>query len=448
MASVDYLNPKYYWSHADPRRSSHVWMDNDALAAQKREAEYYRLHPGKADPARLLGLIERIMEAWNGERASFVSTQRELVEQYNRLVDAVNARTDEINRLNEILLRLNKQIERQADQQRRLQMQIDRLQEEKDRSESLARKYLNEAIDAYNSVVADPDYHRFASDKMQALAFVFGKVADLDLDPGAVQGLAVDALSKLFAINAEVIRRRAEFDLAYQVVSTDARDLLAQFEHWNSNVYFDPDGRQNKADMAFWSWNLFPQLYEAAEDICRQLDAAPDNPAIDTPQLKELHKQIEQLREYGSQTVNDVLARSMQSEKAEALGNIASLVLVEDFLFKMVYMGFNDNDERSAYVAQLRSAASGISMQFVFTPLSQSEVGCNYQVCFDGYQDEKRVSDILNAVWHELKPNKINPAAQRDDDSGHIVDHIEFAAPGHPIHLGDALPTLKPTPQP
>lgn len=441
-ADYDYLNPRNYWCNRDPRLQSTVWMDNDAYARLKRDLAYYRRNPGKADPSKMLNLIGQIFNAWDGERRSFIQAKEELVGQYSMLINAMNARTDEIRHLDNVIQRLDRQLQEQERKQNKLQAQLDELISKSERNSQLANLYLNEAIEAYNNVVNDLSYRKFVSDQLESMSYLFQTVNNLELDSGAIQGLAIDALGKLFAMNKEVMRKRVEFDLMYDVVSSEAKDLQQQYNYWENNVYFDAENK-NKADMAFWSYNLFPELKNSVERLCQDLDQAYDNPSIQVKELKEIQKNLETLREYGEQTVNDVLMRSLQSEKSEALCNIASLILVEDFLFKVVYMGFNNGDERSSYVAQLSNTASGMNIQFIFTPLGPSQIGCDYQVSLSGYQDETRVNTILSSIWQELSPNKINPSRKQDGEDSHIVDQIDFVKPGQHIHLPEVSTTNK-----
>lgn len=441
--NYDYLDPRHYWSQRDPRRCSKVWIDNTVYSRLKKDLSYYRQHPGKADPTKLLELIDQIVNAWDGERRSFTQAQKELISQYNSLVDAVNSKTDEIRRLNDVILRLDRQLQEQEREQRRLQNQINEIIAEKNRNSSLATQYLNEAIEAYNGIVNDPAYQKFVPDQVEALKFIFQTVNELELDSAAIQGLAVDALGKLFAMNKEVMRKRIEFDLIYDVVYAEAKDLRKQYDEWQTSVYFDPPENMHKADMAFWSYNWFPQLRDSVDRLYHDMESAPGDQSVHVKELHEIQHQLAELRKAGILATNDVIMRSQQSEKVEALGNIASLILVEDFLFKVVYMGFNNNDERSSYVTQLKNPAAGMSMQFVFTPLSPTQIGCNYEVSFDGYQDEMRVNSILASIWQELRPNQITPLDGHGDNESHIVDHIEFVKPGQSARLADPSPISK-----
>ena len=429
-----YTDPSNFWNGMDPRRHERVWINNDVYARMNRELEELRRNPKKADTAKLLRLVSEMYRSWSEERERFKSLWNELVDEYNRLLKEIDAKGEEIERLNRVLLRLNEQIEETIKKQNELQEQINEIQRDRNANAELARKYLNEAIEAYNLIVNNPFYHKYANEDVEALNFIFRRVESTSLDAAAVQGIAVESLGKLYAMNKRVIRKRTEFELFYAIVLNEALELRKQYADWCNNTYFDPENR-HQADMAYWSRGLFTEYMGNVDEICHELENAPVNPDIRIEELRKMQGQLGELRKYGEITVNNVLALSLMSEKIEALANITAIIMVEDFFFKAIYLGFNNADKRSSYVVQLNNYASGIRLQFEFSPLNNGEIGCNYIVSFEGYQDEDRVNHILDAVWSELMPNKVNPIGKRGEVDAHIVDNIEFATQGQPIQI-------------
>ena len=146
---------------------------------------------------------------------------------------------------------------------------------------------------------------------------------------------------------------------------------------------------------------------------------------------------LDQLEKNGEETVKTAFSVSSQSEKAEALARRTAIILADDFFFRTVYLGFNDDDERSAYVLQLENHASGIRMQFIFTPLNSTQIGCDYSVSFSGYQDEYRVRDIIESLISELSFNSIH--TNHHEIKNNIIDRISFIPLGQVIHLSEQV---------
>jgi len=432
-----YLDRSRFYGNWDPLDSSVVWEDNDARAERLADLDYYRKHPTKASLDELFKLLDDFITQWDIERSSFRNEWNHLVQYCREVIDQVNEKTEEIKKLNEVIVNLNHQIEDAYRTQERIQKQIEDINREKAHNRELASKYYNEAVEAYNLIANDISYHRFAGDDLESLRYLLKRMESDSLDDSAIQGLAVEAMTKLYAMQKQVSRKKTEFEIIQAIVKEEAIALKNQYIDWRDHVYFDME-KKNQADLNFWSRGLFSELMQEVENICHEVESAPSNIEIMTDDLNRMRNELQDLKKAGEETKSSVLLASSQSEKAEALANITSIILIEDFFFKVVFMGFNDDDERSSYVVQLDNHASGIRLQFVFTPLSETQIGCKPTVSFRGYHDEKIVSDIMKSIWSELRPNKIRPISQ---DDNFIVDDIEFVPVGQTFHID--TPTTK-----
>lgn len=427
-----YLNPNRYWGNWDPREHCVVWEDNDAFAERRAELTYYRKHPAKANLDILLRLLDNFVQQQEEERRSFRTEWNKLIKDYNEAISEINQQNAVITQLNEFILELNSQIEQAYNQQKIIQSKIDQIQNEKQRNRELASIYRNEVVEAFNLVANDIYYLKFAGDEISTIQYIISRMDNENLDDGAVQGLAIEALGKLYAIQKRVARKVADYELTYAITRSKATTLRTQFLKWRDNLFFDTE-ETCPVDMDFWSRGYFSELMQNVENICHNIEIAPQSADIKIEDLKQLQIELDQLEKLGADSVSIAYSASANSEKAEALSAKTAIILAEDFYFRTVYMGFNNGDERSSYVLQLENHASGIRLQFVFSPLSPTQIGCNYKISFQGYQDENRVNTILNALWAELAPNNIRASVENLRDS--IVEKIEFTPQGEDIHL-------------
>ena len=427
-----YLNPNRYWGNWDPREHSVVWEDNDAFAERRAELAYYRKHPAKANLDILLRLLDNFVQQQEEERRSFRTEWNKLIKDYNEAISEINQQNAVITQLNEFILELNSQIEQAYNQQKIIQSKIDQIQNEKQRNRELASIYRNEVVEAFNLVANDIYYLKFVGDEISTIQYIISRMDNENLDDGAVQGLAIEALGKLYAIQKRVARKVADYELTYAITRSKATTLRTQFLKWRDNLFFDTE-ETCPVDMDFWSRGYFSELMQNVENICHNIEIAPQSADIKIEDLKQLQIELDQLEKLGADSVSIAYSASANSEKAEALSAKTAIILAEDFYFRTVYMGFNNGDERSSYVLQLENHASGIRLQFVFSPLSPTQIGCNYKISFQGYQDENRVNTILNALWAELAPNNIRASVENLRDS--IVEKIEFTPQGEDIHL-------------
>lgn len=427
-----YLNPNRYWSNWDPREHSIVWEDNDAFAERRAELEYYRKHPAKANLDILLHLLDNFVQQQEEERRTFRTEWNKLIKDYNDAIAEISHQNEVITQLNEFIIDLNSQIEKAYNQQKIIQSKIEQIQNEKQRNKELASIYRNEVVEAFNLVANDIYYLKFAGDEISAIQYIISRMDKDNLDDGAIQGLAIDALGKLNAIQKMVARKVADYELTYAITRAKAFALKTQFINWRDKLFFDIE-QTCSVDMDYWSRGYFSELIQNVENICHNIETAPQSADIKTDELKQMQIEIDQLEKLGADSVSIAYSASANSEKAEALAAKTAIILAEEFFFRTVYMGFNNGDERSSYVLQLENHTSGIRLQFVFTPLSSTQIGCNYTISFQGYQDEDRVKTILNSLWAELAPNNIRTSVENLRES--IVENIEFTPQGENIHL-------------
>lgn len=427
-----YLNPNRYYGNWNPLEHSVVWEDNDAFAERRAELAYYRKHPAKANLDILLRLLDDFVQQKEEERRSFRIEWNKLIKDYNDAISEINQQNEVITQLNEFIIDLNSQIEKAYNQQKIIQSKIEQIQNEKQRNKELASRYRNEVVEAFNLVANDINYLKYAEDEISAIHYIISRMDKDNLDDGAIQGLAIETLGKLYAIQKMVARKVADYELTYAITRSKATALKAQFLKWRDKLFFDIE-QTCPVDMDYWSRGYFSELMQNVENICHNIEIAPQSADIKTDELKQMQIEIDQLEKLGVDSVSIAYSASANSEKAEALSAKTAIILAEDFYFRTVYMGFNNGDERSSYVLQLENHASGIRLQFVFTPLSPTQIGCNYTISFQGYQDEDRVKTILSSLWAELAPNNIRTSVENLRDN--IVENIEFTPQGENIHL-------------
>ena len=435
-STPNYLDPSRFWNNRDPTKSEYVWEDNASRAQRLAELEYWEKNPAKANLETVLRLFGEFISKQEEERKSFRSEWTKLVRSFHEAVQTIDQQSKQISFLNNVIADLNLQIESAYNQQKQIQERLIKIEDEQISNRKLAVQYQNEAVSAFNLIVNDVVYRRFAGDEIAALEYELERMGKNKLEEGAIQGLAVDILSRVYAIHKKVARKKTEYDLTYAIAKAKASNVRAQFINWRDEMYFDAD-KKNHVDMGFWTRGVFPELMDNVEIISHNLEIAHKNPDIKVDDLKRMILDLDQLEKNGEETVKTAFSVSSQSEKAEALARRTAIILADDFFFRTVYLGFNDDDERSAYVLQLENHASGIRMQFIFTPLNSTQIGCDYSVSFSGYQDEYRVRDIIESLISELSFNSIH--TNHHEIKNNIIDRISFIPLGQVIHLSEQV---------
>lgn len=422
------------YGHWNPDEYSSIWLENGAYRQLQRELEYYRTHPQNADPDAMLRLVDRIMQNWRQERGQWKVQMQELIEQMKVAVKIIKENEREAQRMQGLIDRLQQQVNETVERQNELQEHIDSLERDKQNDARLAQQYRNEAVQAYNEVVNDPYFQKYAFEELQAIGHFIHDMDNRPLADAAIQGLAIECIAKIYATRQKVDRMKTEFDVVHTLVSNRAQEVLEQYERWRDEVYFDPESRQKHVDMDFWSHGRFGQQMQNVQGIVHNLGIAPTQPGYMIAQLRTDLENLDTLMQQGEDVFAEVMNVSNLSELVEAMGLLASLILCEDYYYRLVSWGFNDDDERGAYVIQTENHSDHTRMQFVFSPIDQTHSVCFYQTCFEEYEDERIADKLVRDILMQLQENGIQLQIP-DHLHANIVDHLEFGHGQGGIHL-------------
>ena len=441
----------YYRRHIygrwNPETSSGVWLENHVYQQLMKDLEYLRAHPKNANPEEVLRLLGRIMAAWKDERGKFQDVMKEMIQHYKEAVSVIEQDEKEINSLRQVIDQLEREIDQAIKKQNEIQREIDEIKKERRKDQELAVEYRNKAVEAFNGIVDDIYFKKYASAQLVEIESLLNNMDRLPLGDQALQGLAVECLGKIHATRQDVERKKAEFAMLHAVVTQQAKELLEQFEKWRDDMYFDNEEEypSKHVDMGFWSRGYFDELMQQVRELCHRLETAPQTIGYMPEQLKEDMTTIVQLRKEGEEVVEDVLCMSHQSEMMEVLGHIAAIILAEEYFFRLIFWGYNDNDERDSFVVQMLNHTCENKIQLIFTPVDKTNSICLYQFCVGQHHDEARIQQLLNSLFNEFGLNGITVRQQGASASRSIVESLDFTKPGNTIHLPAELNLLRAT---
>lgn len=422
-----------------PENHSTVWLENGANNELLNELEYLRRHPQNVDPSAILDLLDRMMSSWKEERKEFKRIMQDMINHYQEALDVIELEEDEINRLQGVIDDLQMQLDDMVRVQNNLQHQIDEINEQREQDRRSAIEYRNEAVEAYNEIANDVYYHKYAPSELMALGHLIQQMDEMGLADAAIQGLSVECLTKIYVMKQQVERMKSEFAMLHTIVIRQAKELQEQFECWRDDLFFDPE-KDKHVDVNFWSRGLFAEAFQNVENLIHNLELAPEASGYMIENLREDMKMIAAFREEGQTIVEEVLNKGRQSELVEAMGHLSTLVMAEDFLFRLVFQGFNEDDERDSFVVQMANEAMGAKIQFVFTPYSATDIACNYRLCFSKYFDELIIRQMANAIFGQFENNGIRiGGGSAAVGSQNLVDDIPFNQQGTTCHLPKEL---------
>ena len=441
VSSVEEDFRRSIYGNADPHKCGNIWLENGAYDRLNRELAYYRLHPQNADPEALIRLIDEIQSAWNADREAYREHMTHVLTFLENAFDEMREREKDYEKLRKLTVRLRKDLDEQMEKQRELERKLSELQQIREQDESQAETLSKMALEELSTVAGDPYFAKYAQEDLLWLESQERYLVEEGLAPAARQALAASILARVYSSRQIVERKRLAFKEAQLLALTEADRILEQFEHWRTQVYFDP-GRQHKADMDWWSFGDFSREYGRAKmfaDRIRGGELVADYMIAD---VQDDLRHIEECQREGEKIVEAVFNTCNLSEECEQLGLLCAMVLCEDFHFRLVASGFDDGDNRMAYVIQMENVTGDIKLQMVFTPVSQTQSVGTYQVSFREYTDERMLRSFQGHVETELHENGLNARWQSAGNSPHgaeVVEDIPFAAKGEPIRLPESM---------
>ncbi len=432
---------QYLYGGWDPHSFDYVWLENGAYDQLERELAYYRRHPANVKPDELLRFLARVMQEWQQDKRMFKDRMDEVLRQYGEMLEAMRDREQVYQQLKRVLADLNEKLQRQERTQEQLDRRLQTIEEEKTKNQRLAVELRNEAVQAFNGIINDPYFQKYAMPELDSMNRQLSQIDDRRLADEARQAIAVDVLSRVYTTTKMVERKKMEYSAAQLLAMTEAALVIDQFEHWRDEIYFDEE-KQHKADLDYWSFQRFSELMNAAQTCYSHIR---DGELVAGYFVDELEKDLELLKELqgeGEETVASVFNNCNMSEQCEQLGLITAAILYEDFHFELKTNGYDDDDMRHGYAIEMENHAMNCKMRFVFCPVSQTQsVGC-YQMCFDDYIDEVLLNSFEQVLEDELRQNGIQIHAHHGNGKerrSNIVDTMEFTPHGHPISLPEEM---------
>lgn len=432
---------RYLYGGWDPHSYSGVYLENGAYANLQRELDYYRRHPQNVKPDELLRFLVSVMGQWRNDKNYFQSAMEDILSRYETMLEAMRDREQEYQRLKVVLQEIQKKLRDQEKKQQEIERKLTEIENERICNEQNAVNLRNEAVEAFNGISNDPYFQKYVMPELEAIHQEIIQIDDRRLAPEAKQAVAINALNRVFAIRAQVERKKLEFAAAQLLAITEATLIMDQFAHWRDNVYFDEE-KQHKADMDFWSFQHFGEVMTATEALCQRIRQGELAAGYMVSNLSDDLEQMKQLQKEGEQTVASVFNICNTSEQCEQLGLLTALVLYEDFHFELMANGYDDNDLRHGYVIEMENHAMGCKIRFLFSPVSQTQSVGYYQISFQDYIDEMLLSSFESKLLNELRENGIPVSlhCEQDKDTwGNVVEELEFTPQGETIRLPEGM---------
>lgn len=361
--------------------------------------------------------IKRVLEQTTRSFDQALRDERETIrEESSRLDSHVKELETEIQEANQAIDRVNETLREVIRDQRH--------------QAELARQLLSEAISAFNELNSDPYCIKFRHSSVKQICFLFTQM-EQELDPGAVQGLAISIQGDIKTIQAEVDQAKRVFETEYGLALKDIIRLESKIKQYRESFFFDSE-KQHPVDLDFWTGQALVELERGFADVRDRIEGNMLTEGYDVDDVKYDRQALNGISDTIDKIAEEAYRRGMASEAAEAAGEIAMQVLAEQFRFRRVNCGFDNDDPRGIYSVQMENPSDGRKIELFFKA-SKEEVFFTYRISLSSYMDQDLMTDFLRHFSEEL-PDQIRLDARND------VNHIDtdiFFSEGTGIRISD-----------
>ena len=361
--------------------------------------------------------IKRVLEHTTRSFDQALRDEREIIREEGRRLDShVKELETEIQEANQAIDRVHETLrEAVSDQHHQAE---------------LAKQLLTEAISSFNEINNDPYCIKFLHSSVKRMCFLFTQM-EQELDPGAVQGLAISILGDIQKIRTEVDHVKREFETEYALALKDILRLESKIKQYRESFFFDSE-KQHQVDLDFWTGQALVELERGFADVRDRIEGNMLTEGYDVDEVKYDRQALTVISDTVDKIAEEAYRRGMASEAAQAAGEIAMQVLAEQFRFRRVNCGFDNDDPRGVYSVQMENPSDGRKIELFFKA-SKEEVFFTYRISLGSYMDQDLMTDFLRHFSEEL-PDQIRLDAR--NDVNHIDSDITFSE-GTGIRISD-----------
>lgn len=361
--------------------------------------------------------IKRVLENTTRSFDQTIKDERAAIrEEHRRLDSHVRELESEIHEANQAIDRVH-QAMREAVRNQRRQAEI-------------AEQLLAEAISAFNELNSDPYCVKFRHSGLQRICFLFAQM-EQELDPGAVQGLAISILGDIKKIRTEVDHVKRAFEAEYALALKDIFRLESKIKQYREAFFFDSE-KQHQVDLDFWTSQALVELERSFADVRDRIEGNMLTEGYDENEVRYDRQALVAISDTVDKIAEEAYRRGMASEAAEAAGEVAMQVLAEQFRFRRVNSGFDNDDPRGIYSVQMENLSDGRKIELFFKA-SKEDVCFTYRISLSSYMDYDLMADFFRHFSEEL-PSQVRLDARNDVD--HIDSSISFSE-GSGIRITD-----------
>lgn len=293
----------------------------------------------------------------------------------------------------------------------------------KEVSESI-REIMSSAQETYKTTIAmfeqaraeltacqlDPDYVRFAQDKIISIDKQIGLLVGKDLSGPAMQAEVQMIMTEIFHMDVIVSNKRVAFIQDQSEALKLAEDLLAKADNVRQNNYEEVGNEETRLmDMDFWTDGCFKEMEMEIRTILHRIVQGQKDARYGHAQLQKDLCRLRELEKIEDMLVACARAKMNLSYYRKEQGELIQEILETDHQYTLISKGFAKGDEREAYMLRMQRHTDGAQIEVIINPGEKDgEADVYFRVDSTTYMDSATMASVTEAIARELEENGVD----------------------------------------
>lgn len=273
----------------------------------------------------------------------------------------------------------------------------------------------------------DPDYQKFASEQLAALAAKIRESDRLDQNPATILQAAIRLTGDLYALDLTTSSARQRFEVLQLESIGLAEAIKEKIKSARTNVHYGDDST-SLVNFDYWTDGQLALVESELKEIAVRLEEKRYDAAYRYEDLEKDSVRLEELDRIQLLLVQDAKEKSSLSEARESMGQLVAGILEQKHYFQVVGAGFDGHDLRESFIMRLRRM-DGAEIEVIIAPnYKNGENDLYYRINMNSYVDEALMKTIQQSIEEELREYGIQTTA-KSPCSAEVLEPFNGALP-------------------
>lgn len=256
----------------------------------------------------------------------------------------------------------------------------------------------------------DPDYIRFASDRLLKINKQIELLAGKDLSGPAMQAEVQMIMTDIYNMDVIVSNKRQTFIQDQAKALKLAEELLAKADNVRKNNYEEIGNEETRLmDMDFWTDGCFEEMETEIRTILKLIVQGQKDAHYSHAQLQKDLVRLQELEKIEDMLVVSARAKMNLSYYRKEQGELIQEILETDHQYTLVGKGFAMGDEREAYILRMKRHTDGAQIEVIINPgENDGEADVYFRVDSLTYMDSATMTSVTEAIAKELEVNGVD----------------------------------------